>query len=169
MHFTIFHILAFIFLLLFCVLVCVLIFLKIKQKEMALIFYTITIVFTSIIIYSIFLTINQFTTQAKLSKLSYTRELNNESLIIKGRVDNLTHFNIRKCYLYLNINNKKQVGQEIFDNKNLRNAKMRNTSISYTIEIVDSLPGNTYKDFTAVTPFPPNFDNPEFYHTLTCI
>ncbi|EPA1108405.1 DUF2393 family protein, partial [Campylobacter coli] len=58
---------------------------------------------------------------------------------------------------------------EIFEEKNVRNAKMQNTSVSYTIEIIDTLPGNTYKTFRAEAPFPPSFENPEFYHTLKCI
>ncbi|EPA2463733.1 hypothetical protein ACQ1KB_002147, partial [Campylobacter jejuni] len=27
----------------------------------------------------------------------------------------------------------------------------------------------TYKEFRASVPFPPTFNNPEFYHTLKCI
>ncbi|MBM0636726.1 DUF2393 domain-containing protein [Campylobacter sp. VicNov18] len=169
MHFTIFHILAFIILLLCFILVCILIFLKIKQKELALIFYTITTIFTALLIYSTFLTINQFTTQANLSKLTYTRDLRHESVIISGKVQNLTRFEIRKCYLILSILDQRQVGAEIFNDKNIRNAKMQNTSVSYTIEIIDQLPGNTYKEFRASVPFPPSFNNPEFYHTLKCI
>ncbi|ECV9671161.1 DUF2393 domain-containing protein [Campylobacter jejuni] len=169
MQFTIFHILAFIILILCFILICVLIFLKVKQKEFALISYTIATIFTALLIYSVFLTINQFTIQASLSKLTFSRDLRNESVIITGRVQNLTKFDIRKCYLMLNILNKKQVGGEIFDDKNVRNAKMQNTSVSYTIEIIDTLPGNTYKTFRAETPFPPSFENPEFYHTLKCI
>ncbi len=49
-----------------------------------------------------------------------------------------------------------------FDDKNVRNAKMQNTSVSYTIEIIDTLPGNTYKTFRAEAPFPPSFENPNF-------
>lgn len=169
MQFTIFHILAFIILSLCFILICVLIFLKVKQKEFALISYTIATIFTALLIYSVFLTINQFTIQASLSKLTFSRDLRHESVIITGRVQNLTKFDIRKCYLMLNILNKKQVGGEIFDDKNVRNAKMQNTSVSYTIEIIDTLPGNTYKTFRAETPFPPSFENPEFYHTLKCI
>lgn len=169
MHFTIFHILSFILLLLCFALICVLIFLKVKQKEIALISYTIATVFTAILIYCVFLTINQCITQADLSKLTYTRDLRKESVIINGKVQNLTRFEIRKCYLMLTIMNQKQVGGEIFDDKNLRNAKMKNTSISHVIEIIDTLPGNTYKEFTVSVPFPPSFDNPEFYHTLKCI
>ncbi len=169
MQFTIFHILAFIILILCFILICVLIFLKVKQKEFALISYTIATIFTALLIYSVFLTINQFTIQASLSKLTFSRDLRHESVIITGRVQNLTNFDIRKCYLMLNILNKKQVGGEIFDDKNVRNAKMQNTSVSYTIEIIDTLPGNTYKTFRAETPFPPSFENPEFYHTLKCI
>lgn len=169
MQFTIFHILAFIILILCFILICVLIFLKVKQKEFALISYTIATIFTALLIYSVFLTINQFTIQASLSKLTFSRDLRHESVIITGRVQNLTKFDIRKCYLMLNIFNKKQVGGEIFDDKNVRNAKMQNTSVSYTIEIIDTLPGNTYKTFRAETPFPPSFENPEFYHTLKCI
>ncbi|HED4558201.1 TPA: hypothetical protein SC798_001820, partial [Campylobacter jejuni] len=60
MHFTIFHIIAFIILLICFALICILIFLKVKQKEMALISYTIATIFTALLIYSIFLTINQF-------------------------------------------------------------------------------------------------------------
>ncbi|EDP2904829.1 DUF2393 domain-containing protein, partial [Campylobacter jejuni] len=147
MHFTIFHIIAFIILLICFALICILIFLKVKQKEMALISYTIATIFTALLIYSIFLTINQFTTQADLSKLTYTRDLRHESVIVSGKVQNLTKFEIRKCYLMLSILNQKQVGGEIFNDKNVRNAKMQNTSVSYTIEIIDTLPGNTYKEF----------------------
>ncbi|EAJ3490285.1 DUF2393 domain-containing protein, partial [Campylobacter jejuni] len=146
MHFTIFHIIAFIILLICFALICILIFLKVKQKEMALISYTIATIFTALLIYSIFLTINQFTTQADLSKLTYTRDLRHESVIVSGKVQNLTKFEIRKCYLMLSILNQKQVGGEIFNDKNVRNAKMQNTSVSYTIEIIDTLPGNTYKE-----------------------
>lgn len=53
----------------------------------------------------------------------------------------------------LSILNKKRVGGEIFNDKNIRNAKMQNTSVSYTIEIIDTLPGNTYKEFRASVPF----------------
>ncbi|EIQ6981138.1 DUF2393 family protein, partial [Campylobacter jejuni] len=147
MHFTIFHIIAFIILLICFALICILIFLKVKQKEMALISYTIATIFTALLIYSIFLTINQFTTQADLSKLTYTRDLRHESVIVSGKVQNLTKFEIRKCYLMLSILNQQQVGGEIFNDKNIRNAKMQNTSVSYTIEIIDTLPGNTYKEF----------------------
>ncbi|EDP8119541.1 TPA: DUF2393 family protein, partial [Campylobacter jejuni] len=153
MHFTIFHIIAFIILLICFALICILIFLKVKQKEMALISYTIATIFTALLIYSIFLTINQFTTQADLSKLTYTRDLRHESVIVSGKVQNLTKFEIRKCYLMLSILNQKQVGGEIFNDKNVRNAKMQNTSVSYTIEIIDTLPGNTYKEFRASVPF----------------
>ncbi|EFR6163934.1 DUF2393 domain-containing protein, partial [Campylobacter jejuni] len=156
MHFTIFHIIAFIILLICFALICILIFLKVKQKEMALISYTIATIFTALLIYSIFLTINQFTTQADLSKLTYTRDLRHESVIVSGKVQNLTKFEIRKCYLMLSILNQKQVGGEIFNDKNVRNAKMQNTSVSYTIEIIDTLPGNTYKEFRASVPFPPS-------------
>ncbi|EAH6856799.1 DUF2393 domain-containing protein, partial [Campylobacter jejuni] len=155
MHFTIFHIIAFIILLICFALICILIFLKVKQKEMALISYTIATIFTALLIYSIFLTINQFTTQADLSKLTYTRDLRHESVIVSGKVQNLTKFEIRKCYLMLSILNQQQVGGEIFNDKNIRNAKMQNTSVSYTIEIIDTLPGNTYKEFRASVPFPP--------------
>ncbi|EOH2742860.1 DUF2393 family protein, partial [Campylobacter jejuni] len=149
MHFTIFHIIAFIILLICFALICILIFLKVKQKEMALISYTIATIFTALLIYSIFLTINQFTTQADLSKLTYTRDLRHESVIVSGKVQNLTKFEIKKCYLILSILNQQQVGGEIFNDKNIRNAKMQNTSVSYTIEIIDTLPGNTYKEFRA--------------------
>ncbi|ENR7194948.1 DUF2393 domain-containing protein [Campylobacter jejuni] len=169
MHFTIFHIIAFIILLICFALICILIFLKVKQKEMALISYTIATIFTALLIYSIFLTINQFTTQADLSKLTYTRDLRHESVIVSGKVQNLTKFEIKKCYLILSILNQQQVGGEIFNDKNIRNAKMQNTSVSYTIEIIDTLPGNTYKEFRVSVPFPPTFNNPEFYHTLKCI
>ncbi|EOA5045689.1 DUF2393 family protein, partial [Campylobacter jejuni] len=141
MHFTIFHIIAFIILLICFALICILIFLKVKQKEMALISYTIATIFTALLIYSIFLTINQFTTQADLSKLTYTRDLRHESVIVSGKVQNLTKFEIKKCYLILSILNQQQVGGEIFNDKNIRNAKMQNTSVSYTIEIIDTLPG----------------------------
>lgn len=71
--------------------------------------------------------------------------------------------------MILSILNQQQVGGEIFNDKNIRNAKMQNTSVSYTIEIIDTLPGNTYKEFRVSVPFPPSFNNPEFYHTLKCI
>lgn len=169
MQFTIFHAIVFILLLLCFVLICVLIFFKVKQKEIALISYTITAIFTAILMYSIFMLINDFTTQASLSKLTYTRNLRQEGLIVSARVENLTRFRIRKCYLMLNILNRKQVGGEIFENQNLKNAKIQNTSVSYTIEITNDLPGKTYRDFSVQVPFPPSFSDPEFYHTLKCI
>ncbi|MCX2683082.1 DUF2393 family protein [Campylobacter sp. MIT 21-1685] len=169
MQFTIFHIIVAILLIVCFILVCGLIFLKVKQREIALMFYTITTIFTALLMYSLFLTLNQFTIQASLSKLTYTRNLRQESLIVSARVENLTRFHIRKCYLMLNIVNKKLVGGEIFEKKNLENAKMQNTSVSYTIEIADGLPGKTYKDFSTQVPFPPSFNDPEFYHTLKCI
>ena len=168
MQFTIFHYLTLIILILCLALVCVIIFLKVKQKELALISYTISVIFTAILTYSLFLTINNFITKASLLRLVYTRDLRNESLIVNGRVSNLNQFNIRKCYLYLTITNKKQTGGEAFDNKNIEKAKMQNTSVSYIIEIIDKLPGHTYKDFTAQVPFPPSFTQPEFYHILKC-
>lgn len=169
MQFTFFHIIAFVILLLCFALICVLIFLKVKKKEIALILYTINTLFSAILIYSVLQNITEFTTKAYLSKLTYTRALRNESLIVTGRVQNLTRFDIRKCYLYLNISNKKSVGGEVFENENLKNAKMQNTGISYTIEIINKLPGQTYKEFSAEVPFPPSFNEAEFYHTLKCI
>ncbi len=168
MQFTIFHYLTLVILILCLGLVCVIIFLKVKQKEIALISYTISVIFTAILTYSLFLTINNFITKASLIRLVYTRDLRHESLVVNGRVQNLTKFDIRKCYLRLTITNKKQTGGEVFDNKNLKNVKMQNTSVFYTIEIIDKLPGNTFKDFSANVPFPPSFINPEFYHTLKC-
>lgn len=169
MQFTFFHILAFVLLFICFILICVLIFLKFKQKEIALILYSINTIFMAILIYSVLVTISEFTTQASLSKLTYTRDLRHESLIVSGRVQNLTKYNIRKCYLHLSITNKKAVGGEVFADENLKNATMKNTSATYTIEIANKLPGNTYKEFSAKVPFPPSFDNAEFYHTLKCI
>ena len=169
MQFTFFHILAFVLLFICFILICVLIFLKFKQKEIALILYSINTIFMAILIYSVLVTISEFTTQASLSKLTYTRDLRYESLIVSGRVQNLTKYDIRKCYLHLSITNKKAVGGEVFANENLKNATMKNTSSTYTIEIANKLLGNTYKEFSAKVPFPPSFDNAEFYHTLKCI
>ncbi|TKX31348.1 DUF2393 family protein [Campylobacter estrildidarum] len=169
MQLTIYHFIAFIILVICFILICVLIFLKIKQREIALTAYSISTIFTALLIYSVFLTINQFTIQANLSNLTFTRDLRNESVIVAGKVQNLTKFDIRKCYLMLNIFNKQRIGGEIFNDKNIRDAKMKNTSVSYTIEIIDKLPGNTYKEFSASVPFPPSFNNAEFYHTLKCI
>lgn len=168
MQLTIYHLLAFIIIIICFILICILIFFKIKHKEIALMAYTINTIFSALLIYSIFLTINQFTIQAKLDNLSYTRDLRNESVIINGKVENLTQFNIKKCYLMLNIFNKQHVSGDIFEDKNIRNAKMKNTSVSYTIEIINNLPGNTYKNFSASVPFPPSFSDVEFYHTFKC-
>ncbi|MGH2327057.1 DUF2393 family protein [Campylobacter taeniopygiae] len=168
MQLTFYHLLTFIIIIVCFILICALIFLKIKQKEIALMGYTINTIFSALLIYSIFLTISQFTVQAKLDNLSYTRDLRNESVIINGKVENLTKFNIKKCYLMLNIFNKQHVSGDIFDDKNIRNAKMKNMSVSYTIEIINNLPGNTYKNFSASVPFPPSFNNVEFYHTFKC-
>ncbi|MDO4674633.1 DUF2393 family protein [Campylobacter sp.] len=168
MQFTIFHTIAFVILLLCFVLGCVLIFIMAKKKEIALILYTMNALFSAILIYSILQSITEFTIQASLSKLTYTRDLRNESLNITGRVQNLTQFDIKKCYLYLNIADKKNVGQEIFESESLKNAVRKNTSFSYTIEIIDKLPGDTYKEFSAQVPFPPSFEDAEFYHTLKC-
>ncbi|MBK1963806.1 DUF2393 family protein [Campylobacter novaezeelandiae] len=169
MHFTIFHLLAFIILFLCFILICIIIFLKVKQKESALLFYTINTIFSSLLIYSTFLTINQFTVKASIEKLNYTRDLRNENLIIKGKVKNLTKFDIKKCYLYLNMVDRKKANKDIFYEENLKKAKMKSDSVSHIIEIIDKLPGNTYKEFSATIPFPPSFSNPEIYNTLKCI
>ncbi|KAA6225173.1 MULTISPECIES: DUF2393 family protein [unclassified Campylobacter] len=170
MHFTLFHWLSLLIFIALYVIACVLIFLKVKtKKEFVLIAYTIATIFTAILIYSVFSMINQFITQADLIKLTYARNLKNESVIVSGRVENLTKYDIKKCYLHLTITNKKVTGGEVFDNKNIKSAQMKNTSAVYTIEIVDYLPGNTYKDFQAEVPFPPQFNIPQFYHILKCI
>lgn len=169
MQLTSLHYLTLVGLLACMILVCVIIFLKVKQKEFALVLYTISVIFTAILTYSLFLTINTFTTKASISRLTYTRDLRHEGLIVSGRVQNLTKFNIRKCYLYLTISDKKQVGGEVFDNKNIRKANMKNTSVSHIIQIVEQLPGDSYEEFTVNVPFPPSFVSPEFYHILKCI
>ncbi|MCH5336534.1 MAG: hypothetical protein J1D99_03845, partial [Campylobacter sp.] len=63
MQFTIFHYLTLIILIICFSLICVIIFLKVKQKEIALISYTINVIFTAILTYSLFLTINNFIVQ----------------------------------------------------------------------------------------------------------
>lgn len=168
MQFTIFHLISFVILILCFTLICFVVLLKVKDKIIALVINTVAFMITAIVIYSVFMTIYEITTQAELSRLTYTRILKNESLLVRGRVTNLTKFDIRKCYLHLNITNKRHVGGEVFENKNLKTATMENTSANYTIEIASQLPGKTYEDFSVEVPFPPSFTLPEFYHTLEC-
>lgn len=170
MSFTIYHLISIIILFLCFILVCAIIFLKVKQREIALALYTTNAVLSAIIIYSTLLTINQFTIQAKIGNITYTRDLRHESLIVSSKITNLTKFEINKCYLKLNIMNKPQkASSEIFEKKNMENHIKQNNSVSYTIEIANKLPGNTYKDFSVSVPFPAHFINVEFYYTLKCI
>lgn len=145
---------------------CVLIFLKAKNFHVALSFYGINILVSVIILYSLFMSIEQYTRQASLSNVLFKRNLRSESITISGRVTNLTKFNISKCYLDLSILNKVGGGESAF-NPNIE-VKKGSNSVHYNIPIIQSLSGNTYKDFSVQIPYPPNFTNVDFYHTLDC-
>ncbi len=163
---TIFHYIIIFACLLGFIAGCVLIFLKAKNFHVALSFYGINILVSVIILYSLFMSVEQYTKQASLSNVIFKRNLRNESIIISGRVTNLTQFDISKCYLDLSILNKVGGGESAF-NPNIE-VKKGSNSVHYNILIIDHLSGNTYKDFSVQIPFPPNFSNVDFYHTLNC-
>lgn len=170
MDFTIFHFLVCILLAVVFLIICVLIFLKAKNIQTAIAFYIINIVFTSIIIYSLLLSVEQYTKQAQLSDLTFARNLRTESLTISGKITNKTKFKINKCFLQLTISDKKGSSDNIF--KPGANTKSQNTSpssISHTIQIISLLPGHSYKEFSVQIPYPQSFVSAEFYHTLNCI
>ncbi|TQR30997.1 hypothetical protein DMB92_07180 [Campylobacter sp. MIT 99-7217] len=148
----------------------VLIYLKTKKLQTAIACYSINALWTAILIYSLFLTINQYIKQASLSELRFARNLRTESIVISGRVTNLTEHPLNKCFLELTIVDKRGSSNEIF-NPNAKNVPKSRTpgKVSYNIQIVTSLPGNTYKKFSVQVPYPPSFVSAEFYHILNCI
>ena len=166
---TIFHFIVCIACLLAFVLGCVIIFIKVKQLHTAIACYFINILIASILMYSLFLTIEQYTKQAEISNVKFIRNLRTESVIISGRVTNKTKFDINKCFLELTITNKVGGGEGAFKANSAKNVQRGSNSVHYDIQIIKTLPGNTYKDFQAQIPFPPQFVNVEFYHLLHCI
>lgn len=162
-----YHLLVCVLCMLIFALVCVLIFLKIKNLQNALACYAINIVVMCILLYSLFLSIKQYTKEASLSNVSFARNFRHETVIVGGRVSNLTKFALNKCYLDLTIANKVGGGQSAFD-PNVKVHKGSN-SVHYNVLISDTLPGNTYKDFSVQVPLPPRFANYEFYYILNCI
>lgn len=168
MEFTFFHFVVSLASLLCLILSCILILFVIKNKTQAYILCTVALLIVTIVMYSLFLIIEEYTKQASLSLLSYSRNLRTESLIISGRITNETNFIINKCYLDLSIVDKRGSDSTIFDTKNAKKSTGEKNSVTYRIEIVRDLEGNTYKHFSASVPMPPQFINPEFYHTLEC-
>lgn len=162
-----YHFLVCVLCVLIFALVCVLIFLKVKNLQNALVCYAINIVIICILLYSLFLSIEQYTKEASLSNVSFARNLRHESIIVNGRVTNLTQFALKSCYLDLTITDKVGGGQSAFDPK----AKVHkgSNSVHYNVLISNTLPGNTYKDFSVQVPLPPRFVNYEFYYLLNCI
>lgn len=163
---TIFHFIVIFVCLTGFILACVLIFLKAKNFHIALTFYAINILASVIILYSLFMSIEQYTKQAQISNIKFKRNLRTESLTISAKVTNLTKFDINKCYLNLSILNKVGGGESAFD-PNIE-VKKGSNSVHYNIPIIQGLSGHSYKDFSVQIPFPPNFTNVDFYHTLDC-
>ncbi|TQR56566.1 DUF2393 family protein [Campylobacter troglodytis] len=145
------------------------IFLLVKKPQNAIAFYAINALFMGILVYSLFLAIEDYTKQASISNLKFNRILSTESLNISGRVSNLTKFPINKCFLELTIANKLGTDKSTVFQQDKSSIKRGSNSTSYTVQIVKALPGNAYKDFAVQVPFPPNYTNTEFYHILNCI
>ncbi|MCW1361103.1 DUF2393 family protein [Campylobacter sp. CCS1377] len=169
MYFTGFHFIISIILLLCFILICILIFLKIKNKQIAAIFYGINVIFIGILSYSLFLTINQYTKKTSITNINYKRNLRSESIIISGRLNNFSKYPVKNCVLKFTIVDKRgDASGEMFNTQNFKNTKGENRSVSYDIELTSFLAGNTYQDFVKSVPMPPEFINFEFYHTLSC-
>lgn len=166
---TIYHIIVALLLLLIFMGVCFLIYLKVQKLQSALACYAINLLATAILTYSLFMTIDQYTKQASLSDLHYSRNLRSESVVISGRVTNLTRFELQRCFLELTIVDKRGSPDDIFRSQGAAPRNSASNRVNYNLEIVKSLPGNTYKNFSVQMPFPPSFINAEFYHILKCI
>ncbi len=168
--FTQLHILACVSSIVLFLLISVVIFVLVKKTQNAIAFYFTNALFTSILIYSLFLIIEDYTKQAEVSNLKFGRNLRTESVTITGRVTNTTRFPINKCFLELTITNKVGSDSSVFKNsQNRQNVKRGSNSVNYTVQIVSNLKGNSYKDFSVQIPFPPTYINVEFYHILNCI
>lgn len=165
---NIFNILILVILFLCFGLACFLIFLKIKNRKIALFSYTGAAIFTILFAYSLLNVINSSIFKTNLSNVKFTRILNQESLVISGKIENLSNFVIKSCFMNLTISQKGRVGAEIFDAKNIKKANFKNNSISYVIEIANKMPANTFSNFSISIPFPVNFSAPEYYYTYEC-
>ena len=152
-------------------LICVVIFWKIENLQAALAFYFVNVVFSAILLYSLLLYVEEHTKQASISDVKYARNLRTESVLITGRVTNITSYPINKCFLELTITNKVGGDSTAFDPKNRKNVQKSSASnsVNYVVQITSLLPGNTYKDFSVSIPFPPQFIYAEFYHILKCM
>ncbi len=152
-------------------LICVVIFWKIKNLQAALAFYFVNVIFSAILLYSLLLYVEEHTKQASISDVKYARNLRTESVLITGRVINITSYPINKCFLELTITNKVGGDSTAFDPKNRKNVQKSSSSnsVNYVVQITSLLPGNTYKDFSVSIPFPPQFIYAEFYHILKCV
>lgn len=93
---------------------------------------------------------------------------------MKGRVTNDTNFKISECFLELRIiddNKKHEVSGEIFNQQNfdsIKRANQEQRDVSYNINIVKYLPGNTYKDFSFEVALPPQFQSYKVFKQLKC-
>ncbi|QOR01041.1 MULTISPECIES: DUF2393 family protein [unclassified Campylobacter] len=173
-YFTIFHILVIFMMLASTALVWILLYIKVQNKKHMIIFCVISFVLALILTISLSLTIDQYTKKASLSNFSTYRRLASESIIVKGRVTNDTNFKISECFLELRIIDdyrKKEVGGEIFNQQNfdsIKKANQEQRDVSYNINIVKYLPGNTYKDFSFEVALPPQFQSYKVFKQLKC-
>lgn len=169
--FNSFHILACVGVFVLFALLCAVIFWKVKNWQASIIFYLVSAVFCSIVLYSLLMYVEEQTKQATLSDVKFARNLRTESVYITGRVTNITSYAINKCFLELTITDKVGGDSAVFNPKNQKNVQRggSSNSVNYVVQIISTLPGNTYKDFSVSIPFPPQFMNAEIYHILNCI
>ncbi|CAG9960099.1 DUF2393 domain-containing protein [Campylobacter lari] len=173
-YFTIFHILIIVIMLASTGLTWVLLYLKVQNKKYMIIFCAVSFILALILTISLLLTIDQYTKKASLSNFSTYRRLATESIIVKGRVTNDTNFKISECFLELRIiddNKKHEVSGEIFNQQNfdsIKRANQEQRDVSYNINIVKYLPGNTYKDFSFEVALPPQFQSYKVFKQLKC-
>ena len=164
-----FHITVIVIAILNFSLISLVIFLKVKNLQASIACYCINFFATLIISYSLFITIDEHTIRAEVSDVSFTRNLRTETVLVRGRVTNLTKYPIQKCYLKLSIVNKLGASDDVFKQNQVRNTQGQQNSVHYNLLISDTLEGHTYKDFDVRIPFPPGFTRAEFYHTTHCI
>ena len=123
--------------------------------------------------------LEKYTKKAKLIDVKQRRVLINETLVLKGRVKNISKFKINYCKLEIKLVNNgwggkltkgsffKPGGLSIFGSKDKQQAKPNTVKATRIIIKGGLLPGEI-KDFSAIVPYPPYFKNTYLNYKLYC-
>jgi len=123
--------------------------------------------------------LEKYTKKAKILDLIERRVLLNETLVLKGRVKNIGKFKINYCKLEIKLINNgwggkiqkgdffKPGGLKIFGSKD-EEKKRPNTINATKVIIKDGLLPGEIKNFSAIIPYPPYFNNTYLNYKLYC-